>query len=348
MTKRALLTGAGGFIGAHTLAHIMHNTDWHLVCVDSFRHKGKTDRIAEMLEAHPDWRERTTIVTHDLAAPFSEQMIHRIGHIDHIVNMASESHVDRSIDDPVPFIENNVALTLNVLEYARTIWNLRDGNTTAPEGSVFVQISTDEVYGAAPQADHPEWDVILPSNPYSASKASQEAIAISYWRTYGVPLVITNTMNNFGEMQDPEKFVPMLIKGIYEGKDVTIHGNEEYIGSRFYLHARNHADAMLFLINRGTPTKYVDNNEIVMPDRFNVVGDTEKNNLELAQEIAALVGKELIYHLEDFHSTRPGHDRRYALDGSKLFALGWQPPISFKESLAKTVEWTLENKQWML
>lgn len=335
--KRTLLTGAGGFIGAHTLAHFMHNTNWHLVCIDSFRHKGKTDRIAEMLEAHPDWRERCTIITHDLAAPFSEQMIDRIGHIDYVVNMASESHVDRSIDDPVPFVENNVALVLNMLEYARKI---------KPE--VFVQISTDEVYGAAPSEDHPEWSTILPSNPYSASKAAQEAIAISYWRTYGVPLIITNTMNNFGEMQDPEKFVPMLIKGIYNGDTVTIHGNPETIGSRFYLHARNHADALIFLINRGNITKYVDNNEIVKPDRYNIVGDTEKNNLELAEEIAELVGQPLKYKLIDFHSTRPGHDRRYALDGSKLYSLGWKPPVAFKESLAKTVEWTLENKQWML
>ena len=337
MTKRALLTGAGGFIGAHTLAHFMHNTDWHLVLIDSFRHKGKTDRIAEMFEAHEDWRERCTVITHDLVAPFSEQMIHRIGHIDYIVDMASESHVDRSIDDPVPFVENNVALVLNMLEYARII---------KPE--IFIQVSTDEVYGAAPTHDHPEWSVILPSNPYSASKAAQEAIAISYWRTYGVPLVITNTMNNFGEMQDPEKFVPMLMKGIQEGTEVTIHGTEEFIGSRFYLHARNHADALLFLINRGKPAEYVDNNEIVFPDRYNVVGDTEKNNLELAQEIAELIGKPLKYKLVDFHHTRPGHDRRYALDGSKLFALGWKPPVGFKESLAKTVEWTLENKQWML
>ena len=257
--------------------------------------KGKTDRIAEMFEAHEDWRSRCHVVTHDLAAPFSEQMIDRIGHIDYIVNMASESHVDRSITDPVPFVENNVALVLNMLEYARQI---------KPE--IFIQVSTDEVYGAAPTHDHPEWSVILPSNPYSASKAAQEAIAISYWRTYDIPLIITNTMNNIGEMQDPEKFVPMLIKGIHNGDTVTIHGTEEYIGSRFYLHARNHADALLFLINQGAPTKYVDNNEIVMPDRYNVVGDTEKNNLELAEEIAQLVGEPLKYKLVDFHQIRPG------------------------------------------
>lgn len=337
MVKRAMLTGAGGFIGAHSLAHFMHNTTWELTLIDSFRHKGKTDRIAEMLEAHPDWRERCFVVTHDLAAPFSDQMINRIGHIDYIINMASESHVDRSIDDPVPFVENNVSLVLNMLEYARKV---------KPE--IFIQVSTDEVYGAAPNVGHPEWDPMLPSNPYSASKAAQEAIAISYWRTYGVPLIITNTMNNFGEMQDPEKFVPMLIKNIYEGKEVVIHGTEEHIGSRFYLHARNHADALLFLIKRGNPTKYVDNNEIIMPDRYNVIGSVEKDNLEMARKVAGIIGKPLFYELVDFHHKRPGHDRRYALDGKKLHDLGWRPPVEFSESLSHTVNWTIENKQWML
>jgi dTDP-glucose 4,6-dehydratase len=326
--KRALLTGAGGFIGAHTLAHVMHNTDWHLVCTDSFRHKGKTDRIAEMLEAHPDWRERCTVVTHDLVAPISEQLEHRIGHIDYILNVASESHVDRSIDEPVPFIKNNVDVVINMLEYARRI---------KPE--VFMQISTDEVYGAAPQGvDHKEWAAILPSNPYSASKAAQEAIALSYWRTYGVPVIITNTMNNFGEMQDPEKYVMMLIQKIAKGEKVTVHGDEQHIGSRFYLHARNHADALLYIINNLPPTMYEDTPGIVKPSRYNVVGNVEVNNLEMAELVAEIMGKKLNYELVDFHHTRPGHDRRYALDGSKLFSMGWTPPI----------EWTLDHKEWLL
>lgn len=337
---RALLTGAGGFIGAHTLAHVMHNTDWDLVCVDSFRHKGKTDRIAEMLAAHPDWRERCTIITHDLIAPFSEQMIARMGPIDYILNIASESHVNRSIDDPVTFVKNNVDLVLNMLEYARLV-----------KPKAFMQISTDEVYGAAaPDQNHLEWSPILPSNPYSASKAAQEAIAISYWRTYDVPIVITNTMNNIGEMQDPEKFVPMLIENIWNGKKVTIHGNEQKIGSRYYLHARNHADALLFIIKNLPITRYHDSDTVVMPDRYNVVGDTELDNLQLARKIAKLMGKSksFEYELVDFHSTRPGHDRRYALDGNKLKALGWVPPVEFEESLARTVEWTLEHREWML
>ena len=335
--RRALLTGAGGFIGAHTLAHIMHNTDWEVVCLDSFRHRGKTDRIREMLTARPDWHARTTVLMHDLNAPISDQMINTIGHIDYILNIASESHVDRSITDPAPFVRNNVELMLNMLEYARKIKPQR-----------FMQISTDEVYGAAaPGQNHPEWSRILPSNPYSASKAAQEAIAISYWRTFNLPLVITNTMNNYGEMQDPEKFIPMLIKNCYEGKKSTIHGNAQKIGSRFYLHARNHADALLFIINNTVVTRYEDSDNIVIPDRFNVVGDIELNNLEVAQYIQKFVGKPLDYELLDFHATRPGHDRRYALDGSKLKNLGWVPPVNFEESLKQTVEWTLEHKEWM-
>lgn len=338
MSERALLTGAGGFIGCHTLAHIMHNTDWEVVATDSFRHKGKTDRIEEMLVAHPDWRERTTVITHDLTAPFSDQMISRIGKIDYVLNVASESHVDRSIDDPVTFIKNNVDLVLNMLEYARVVKPKR-----------FMQISTDEVYGAAPVGiDHKEWAAILPSNPYSASKAAQEAIAISYWRTYDVPVIITNTMNNFGEMQDPEKFVPMVIQKINKGEKVTIHGTEDYIGSRFYLHARNHADALLYIIKNLGITHYSDGDTIVKPDRYNVVGNVEKNNLELAQLIADMMGKPLDYELVDFHHTRAGHDRRYALDGNKLIDLGWQPPVSFEDSLQQTIEWTLERPEWLL
>lgn len=336
--KRALITGAGGFIGAHTLAHLMHNTGWQVVCLDSFRHRGKTDRIREMLTAHPDWHERTKVLMHDLNAPISDQLIDLIGPIDYILNIASESHVDRSITDPVPFVRNNVELMLTMLEYARKIRPAR-----------FMQISTDEVYGAAPpDYEHPEWSPILPSNPYSASKAAQEAIAISYWRTYDLPIIITNTMNNFGEMQDPEKFIPMLMKNIYEGKEAIIHGNEHKIGSRFYLHARNHADALLFIIRNLGVAKYEDSDAILMPDRYNVVGDVELDNLQVAKLIEEYVGKELIYKLVDFHATRPGHDRRYALDGSKLKDLGWKPPIGFERSLQKTVAWTLQHPEWLL
>ncbi|SRR5258705_6201616 len=335
--KRLLLTGAGGFIGCHTIAHVMHNTDWELIGLDSFRHKGKTDRITEMIESHPEWRSRIKVITHDLVAPISTQLQDRIGVIDIVVNMAAESHVDRSITDPVPFVKNNVDVALNMLEYARAI---------NPEA--FIQISTDEVYGPAITGQyHKEWSTILPSNPYSASKAAQEAIAISYWRTYGVPVIITNTMNNIGEMQDPEKYVPMLIARILAGEQVVIHGRgPSDCGSRFYLHARNHADALLFILNNLIIPKYKEA-IIDRPAKYNVVGEVEMNNYDLAALIAKIIGKPLKYKFVDFHAARPGHDRRYALDGTLLKELGWKPPVAFQDSLVKTVEWTLQRKEWL-
>jgi dTDP-glucose 4,6-dehydratase len=333
---RCLLTGAGGFIGAHTIAHIMHNTDWDLICLDSFRHKGKTDRIVEMMESHLEWRKRIVVITHDLVAPFSTQLIDRLGHVDYIINMASESHVDRSITDPVSFIKNNVDVAINTLEYARS---------TKPKS--FIQVSTDEVAGPALLGKrHKEWATPLPSNPYSASKSCQEAIAFSYWRTYGVPVIVTRTMNNIGEMQDPEKFVPMLVSKTNAGEEVIIHGmGPTDCGSRFYLHARNHADALLFLLNNITVSSYSET--IDRHPMFNVVGDVEMNNYDLAALIAKILDKPLKYKFVDFHSARPGHDRRYALDGSLLNSLGWVPPVPFKESLIKTIDWTLRHPEWL-
>jgi dTDP-glucose 4,6-dehydratase len=334
---RLLLTGASGFIGSHILEHVLTNTDWDVACICSWQHKGTPERIEEVLKGNPAWRERVEVITHDLAAPLTERTKARLGQIDYIINCASESHVDRSIDDPVPFVQNNVNLVLNMLELARE---------KKPE--IFVQVSTDEVYGVAPDGvNHREWSPILPSNPYSASKAAQEAIAIAYWRTSGVPVVITNTMNNFGEMQDSEKYVAQLVRKIDKGEKITVHGREGWIGSRFYLHARNHADAILYIIKNLPPTMYRED-DTIMPDRYNVVGDIELDNLTMARKVAEAMGKaEFDYELVDFHATRPGHDRRYALDGSKLKSLGWVPPLDFYTSLKKYVDWTLKNSQWL-
>jgi dTDP-glucose 4,6-dehydratase len=335
MVKKLLLTGAAGFIGSHFLEHILEKTDWQITCVSSWSHKGTPERIERALRNNETYRERVTVITHDLSVLFTETTKKRLGKFDYIVNFAADSHVERSIIDPVPFVQNNVNVALTMLEFAREF---------LPE--VFVQISTDEVYGAAPNGvNHKEWSPILPSNPYSASKACQEAIAISYWRTYGVPVVITNTMNNFGETQDAEKFIAMVINKIDSGEVVPVHGTEDNIGSRFYLHARNHADAVLHILGI-TPTKYHDGNEVVYPDRYNVVGDEELNNLEVAKIVSELMNKSLKYELVNFHHTRPGHDRRYALDGSKLKSKGWSAPVQFKESLKKYIDWTLNNNIW--
>jgi dTDP-glucose 4,6-dehydratase len=262
-------------------------------------------------------------------------MTHRIGSIDYIVAMASESHVDRSITAPVPFVKNNVDVMLNTLELARKI-----------KPGIVLHVSTDEIYGPVREGEppHPEWDPVLPSNPYSASKAAQEAIAISYWRSYGVPVVITNLMNVYGERQGAEKFIPILIRKIIHGEVVQIHGGPREIGSRNYLHARNAASAWLFIL--GLPV--VKFPGALRPDRYNVAGLKPVSNLELAQEIAAILGKPLHYEFTGFDvKNRPGHDPHYGLDMSKLTGLGWSPPVEFHESLERAVRWTVAHPEWI-
>jgi dTDP-glucose 4,6-dehydratase len=333
---RIAVSGIGGFVGHHLFQHILANTDWDIVGTDSFRHQGKTDRITEVLDGHPDWAARTEIITHDLTAPVSSQMISRIGDIDYLIAMASESHVDRSIADPVPFVRNNVDVMLNTLELARVI-----------KPRVVLHVSTDEIYGPVRQGQppHPEWDPILPSNPYSASKAAQEAIAISYWRSYGVPCVITNLMNVIGERQGGEKFLPILVRKILLGETVQIHGTEDEIGSRNYLHARNAADAWLFILGMA-PAMFP---QALRPDRYNVAGLSPVSNLALAQEVARILGRPLRYEFTGFDvKNRPGHDPHYGLDMSKLLDLGWKPPVELYESLERTVRWTVDHPAWLL
>lgn len=332
-----LLTGASGFVGSHVLRHLLANTDHRIVCLVSFRHRGITDRIRLATAGLDDSYSRTKVLTHDLTAPISPVLAEEIGEVDYILNVASESHVDRSIIEPGLFILNNVALITTMLDYAKEY---------LPELRSFVHVSTDEVYGPAPRGHaHKEWvDPYYPSNPYSASKAAQESIAYSYWRTYGTPLTITNTMNIIGEMQDPEKFVPMIIKRVLSDQIVPIHASPSgEIGSRFYLHARNQADALLYVLGK-EPVKYENNNA---PDKWHVVGEREVNNLEMAEMIASIIGKPLRYELVDYHSSRPGHDLRYALDGSKIAADGWQAPLTLEESLERTIKWTLAHPEWL-
>lgn len=337
--KRVLLTGAGGFVGSHVLRHLLTNTDYHIVCPVTFKHRGNSARIREILRFNVGWLHRVDLISHDLATPIDDITAKCFGDINFILNVASDSHVDRSINNPVPFVQNNVNLQLYLLEYARSLQNLE----------LFLQMSTDEVYGPMTHDDMPsaEWDAIIPSNPYSASKAAQEAIAISYWRTYGIPLIITNTMNIFGEMQDSEKYFAKIMRAVYNGEILTIHYNSvtNEIGSRYYIHARNFADAWLTIMNSEYVFKYPKH---CIPLRYNIVGNRVMDNLQLAQLIAQFMNKELKYELVDFHSSRPGHDLKYGLDGSFLErTLMWKPPYSFEETVRNTIDWSLQHPEWL-
>lgn len=337
MPKVALVTGGGGSIGIHVIARFLRETDWNLIVVDSFRHKGWTDRLTEHFKTHPGDQERVSVITHDLAAPFSELMKKKMGKIDYIVHLAALSDVEASIHDPVNFTHNNVMSTMYLLEYAREV-----------KPDVFLLFSTDEVYGPTPDKNtvYAEWSPLVPSNPYAASKAMQEMAAISYWRTYGVPVIITNTMNNFGEMQQSSKFPVMAQKAIAEGTELTIHAGAAGIGSRSYVHSGNVAMAVLFILKNLPPHMHVPETAD-KPDRYNIAGDKQLDNLELAQNIASVMGKELKYKIVDFHHTRPGHDPHYGLTNDKLKNLGWNPPVSFEESLSNTIRWQQEHEEWI-
>jgi dTDP-glucose 4,6-dehydratase len=337
LSQRVLLTGGLGFIGSHTVEHWLKNTDWDIVVMDALRFSGRVERLTDIDCFDPD---RVRVVWHDLRAPIHPQLVDSIGAVDWIVNMASDSHVDRSITDPVPFVENNVALVLNMLEYAREV-----------RPDKFIQISTDEVYGPAPVGhSHREGEVLRPSNPYSASKAAQEMIAFSYWRTFDVPVIITNTMNNFGERQHPEKYVPMVMSRILNGKPIQVHakdGSDGWtIGARVWLHARNHGDAVQFILENAPVIPYSDDDP--EPERFNIAGEKEINNLEIAEMVGEILGIEPITELVDFHSSRPGHDLRYSLDGTKLHEAGWQQPMTIEESFEQTVQWTYNHPEWLI
>lgn len=332
---RILLTGASGFVGSHVLRHVLAKTDWVVTCPVTFRHRGNSDRIASALAGNDSWHQRVHVVLCDLAAPISKTTAARFGPVDEIWNVASDSHVDRSIEDAPRFVENNVALILNLLEYARQA-----------KPRVFLQMSTDEVYGPAPAgSSHKEWDRIAPSNPYSASKACQESIAFSYWRTYGVPVIITNTMNIIGEMQDTEKMVPKTIRSLIRGEPAVVHVSPTgEPGSRFYLHARNLADAWLWISRNCQPQMHPDHD---VPLRYHIVGEREMLNTELVNFIGNILGLEPQMKFMNFHQSRPGHDLRYALDGSKVANAGWVAPVPFDDSLRQTIRWSVQHPRWL-
>ena len=323
---KILVTGGCGFIGHHLVQHIMINTDWDIVILDKLSYA--TNGLSRMRELNYLNEPRITLFTCDLTVPLSDGIKMEIGDVDVIAHLAAETHVDNSISDPVLFIQNNIMSTTHLLEYARTLKTLKR----------FLHFSTDEVYGPAfDECLYSESDRHNPKNPYSASKAGAEHICVAYENTYNVPVIVVNAMNVIGERQLREKFVPFAIGKIMRGEKLHVHCYKDMTpGSRFYIHARNVADAVLHILKVGTVGEF-----------YNIAGEKEVDNLELVEMIADIMNKTPQYELVDFHSGRPGHDLRYGLDGSKLAGLGWAPPNTFRQSLEKTVLWSLDNTQWI-
>lgn len=342
MSKTVLITGGAGFIAHHVIDLILRTTDWHIVCLDRLDISGNLNRLHDMLQDHDAKivSQRLRIVFHDLRAEINSQIVHDIGPIDIILHLAAGSHVDRSIQYPMEFVQDNVVGTVNLLDYARK--NL-------PNLERFVYFSTDEIFGIAPMGvSYKEYDRYNSTNPYSASKAAGEEFCVAYENTYKMPIVVTHTMNVFGERQHPEKFIPATIQKIRDGETVIIHADptRTVAGSRMYIHARDVAEGLMFILGLKNYTHRGDYGNAHCP-KFNLVGTEEIDNLSLAQMIAAAVGQELKYEMTDFHTSRPGHDMRYALDGGLLKSLGWEPKIKLSERIAEMTQWTLTNERWL-
>lgn len=342
---KILITGAAGFIGSHIVEHILKNTDWEIISLDRLNVSGNYNRFTDM-EVWATDGLRVKAVVHDLRCAVNDTVANEIGQVDYILHMAASTHVDRSISDPMGFVLDNVVGTTNILEFARKQTNLK----------AFLYFSTDEVFGPAPEGvAYKEWDRYNSGNPYAAAKAGGEEMVLAFSNTYRLPCIITHTMNVFGERQHPEKFIPLVIKKILAGEKITIHANKDKTkaGTRFYIHGRNVAAAILFLLKNEIHEKARGLG--IYCDKFNIVGEKEMDNLEMAQFIHQTIVNYIKpsedlpfnYEMTDFHSSRPGHDLRYALDGAKMTAMGWSLPLTFEESLRKTVLWYLEHKNWL-
>ena len=310
-----LVTGGAGFIGSNFIHYTFaKNPDWRITNLDKLTYAGNLANLDGITE-----REGYEFVQGDIAdATLVQPLIERA---DIVVNFAAETHVDRSIEDPGQFILTDVYGTFVLLEAIRRCERPR----------LFIQISTDEVYGSIATGSASETSPLDPRNPYSASKAGADRLAYSYFTTYGVPSIVTRASNNYGPRQYPEKLIPLFVTNALEDLPLPLYGDGAQV--RDWLHVDDHCQALLHLIEHGAPG-----------ETYNIGGGNERSNLELTERILNLLGKpsELIQRVKD----RPGHDRRYSLSTRKLEELGWSPAVDFEAGLSNTIEWYQNRPDW--
>lgn len=339
---KILVTGGAGFIGSAVVRHIINNTSDSVINVDKLTYAGNLESLVDI-----DSNERYAFEQVDICNRSELDRVFAEHKPDAVMHLAAESHVDRSITGPAAFIETNVVGTYTLLEATREYWNKLEAQAKAQFR--FHHISTDEVYGDLPHPDEAPEGVELPmflettsyepSSPYSASKASSDHLVRAWLRTYGLPTIVTNCSNNYGPYHFPEKLIPLVILNALEGKDLPIYGKGDQI--RDWLFVEDHARALYKVVTEGK-----------VGETYNIGGHNEKKNIEVVKTICdildALVPKETKYAEQiTYVQDRPGHDRRYAIDSSKMQReLGWTPEETFETGLRKTVQWYLDNAKW--
>jgi dTDP-glucose 4,6-dehydratase len=317
---RLLVTGAAGFIGTNFVRQALgprRDSVERLVVVDALTYAGNYANLAD-LQADGAFR----FVKADVADGAAMAALVREERVDVLVNFAAESHVDRSIEDTTPFLRTNVRGTIALLEAVRDLAGFR----------TFLHVSTDEVYGTIPSGRASETAPLRPSSPYAASKAAADGFVQAYATTHRVPAVITRCSNNYGPWQFPEKLIPLFVTNAFAGEPVPVYGDGLQV--RDWIHVDDHCDALWHVLALG----------VCDGDTFNVSAHDEVTNREVTSEILRLTGRgpELVRHVQD----RPGHDRRYALDASKLRATGWAPTRAFADGLAATIDWYRSHRAW--
>lgn len=342
--KTVMVTGGAGFIGHHMIRRLLKHAEYNIISLDRLDFAGNLNRLAELSqEFGRETMQRLRIIYHDLRAEINPQLASQIGPVDIIIHMAAGSHVTRSIENPMLFVQDNVVGTCNLLEYARKC---------LPNLEKFINFGTDEVFGSAPDGvEYHEYDRYNSRSPYSATKAGAEELCVAYENTFGLPIYCTHTMNVFGERQLPEKFIGIAMRKILANEPVTIHCDSvtgTRSGLRHWVHAADVADATMFIMDlphQQFPLAQ-DFGGATCP-KFNIVGQQEISNLEVAQKIADILGRPLRSVMIGYDTQRPGHDFRYALSGEYMKKLGWEPKYDFDLRLEQVVQWTMKNDRWL-